>query len=110
MNPAEPSKESKPVIALLSHWIVDFIKNDPSLKSSLGCEDLVGQALTKAMKQNSEDLEDSMTSADALAKSLAKIIKKNNLETEEDRAKDIQKAKDSVHGNDVFRRSRVQNR
>ena len=109
-NPAKPSMESKPVIALLSHWIVDFIKNDPSLKSSLGCQDLVGRALTKVIERNSEDLEDAMSSSDALAKSLAKIIKKKNLETEEDRAKDIQKAKDSVHGNDVFRRSRVQNR
>ena len=71
---------------------------------------MVGQALTKVIKQKSEDLEDTMSSADALAKSLAKLIKKKTLKTEEDRTKGIQKAKDSVHGNDVFRRSRVQNR
>ena len=109
-NPAEPSIAARPVIALLSQWIVEFIKKDPSLKSSLGCEDLVGQALTKMIEVNSEDLEKSLSSAESLAKSLANLIQKKDFKTEEDRTKAIKKAKDSVHGNDVFRRSRVQNR
>ena len=109
-NPGEPRIAARPVIALLAQWIVEFIKKDPSLKSRLGCDDLVGQALTKVIELNSENIEDSLSSAESLAKSLANIIQEKDSKTEEDRTKEIKKAKDSVHGNDVFRRSRVQNR
>ena len=105
----EPSSEIKPALALLSHWIVDFMKSDPSLKLSLGCEDLVSQALTQLIAQKQNGLEDILKSTESLAKSLASTFNKEE-EKEENRTNEPEKAKDSVHGNDVFRRSRVQSR
>ena len=87
------------------------MKSDPSLKLSLGCEDLVSQALTQLIAQKQNGLEDILKSTESLAKSLASSSTFNKEEEkEENRTNEPEKAKDSVHGNDVFRRSRVQSR
>jgi len=103
---SKPSESLKAAIPLISYWIVDHIKADPSLS----CSD-IPSVISRLVDDNGDMLEsddfdeDLMNSAEKIATLLVNLINKqeqadNRIDTEN---KDV---KDSVHGDDVRRRNR----
>lgn len=109
----EPSSNVASAIPLLSYWIVDHITKDSELSSRLDCLASVPDLLARLVAEERLGTETShhlIQSSESLAALLVNIISRNEEsknKVDTDSVPEEDNSKDSVHGNDVVRRSRV---
>ena len=106
----EPSPAIAAAIPLLSYWIVKYISNDLDLSSKCLDHEIIGRSIEEILDgiENVDDLqEDLLESTEKLTNLLVNLIgRQQKIKEDRPTPKAFEDSKDSVHGDDVVRRSR----
>ena len=106
----EPSPKIAAAIPLLSYWIVRYISNDLELSSKCLDHEIIGKSIEEILDgiEGVDDFqEDLLESTEKLTNLLVNLIgRQQKIKEDRPTPKAFEDSKDSVHGDDVVRRSR----
>ena len=106
----EPSPAIAAAIPLLSYWIIKYISNDLELSSKCLDHEIIGKSIEEILDgiEGADDFqEELLESTERLTNLLVNLIgRQQKIKEDRPTPKAFEDSKDSVHGDDVVRRSR----